>query len=54
MTFLVPDRGRFDDVASQLSPTVLDSLSGARSIQVNLALPKFDIQKSLDVSRQLS
>jgi serpin B len=54
MTVLVPDPGRYDEVVTHLSSTVLDAVNGAQPIEVNLALPKFDIQKALTLKKQLS
>jgi serpin B len=54
MTVVVPDQGRFDAVAAHLSPSLLDAINGASQTQVNLSLPKFDIQKALSLNRQLS
>jgi serpin B len=54
MTVLVPDQGRFDDVVSHLSSAALASLNGAQPTSVNLALPKFDIQKALTLKQPLA
>jgi serpin B len=54
MTVLVPDAGRYDDVVTHLTSAVLDTVNSAQPIEVNLGLPKFDIQKALTLKKQLS
>jgi len=54
MTILVPDRGRYNDVATTLSATVLATLDTAQPAEVDLALPKFTIEHALSLKPQLS
>jgi serpin B len=54
MTILVPDPGRYDTVVGHLSTTTLDALAAGGEAAVDLALPKFDIEQSLQLKQQLS
>ena len=54
MTILVPDQGRYDDVVTNLSTTVLATLDAAQPAEVDLALPKFTVGHALSLKPQLS
>jgi len=54
MTVLVPDQGRYDEVVSRLSTSVLATLDAAKSTDVTLTLAKFDIEQVLSLKQQLS
>ena len=54
MTIVLPDAGRFDDVAGLLDRAFLDRVATAPRAHVQLALPKFDIAKSLSLRPELA
>jgi len=54
MTILLPDPGRYDQVVSSLSESVLATLDAAQTTDVDLSLPKFTIAHALDLGQQLS
>jgi len=53
MTVVVPDAGRFDEVAARLDTTLLDAVTTTQPAQVDLTMPKFDIAKALSLKEQL-
>lgn len=55
MTLLVPDAGRLADVEGALASGVFDTAVGALTTrQVNLGLPKFDIQTTAQLSKLMA
>ena len=54
MTVLVPDAGRFDDIAAHLDDAVNQAGTAIRTTEVDLTLPKFDIAKQLRLKEQLA
>ena len=54
MTVLVPDAGRFDEITSHLDATMLDAIASSHPAEVDLTLPKFDIETKLSLKEQLS
>jgi serpin B len=54
MTILLPDAGRFDEVASHLDTTLLDGTTGDRFPNAILTLPRFHVMKQLSLAAQLS
>jgi serpin B len=54
MTILVPDPGRYDDVVTHLSASVLAAVDDAQEAEVDLALPKFEVDHAVSLKQQLS
>jgi serpin B len=54
MTIVVPDAGRFDQVVAGLDPALLAAATTMRKAQVQLALPKFDIEKATKLNESLA
>ncbi len=54
MTVVVPDAGNYDAVVSKFDSSLLETLNRAEPVEVDLSLPKFDIEKSIALKGQLS
>jgi serpin B len=54
LSVVVPDAGRFDDVAARLDTGLLAKVAAATVTEVDLSLPKFAIQKATDLAAVLS
>lgn len=53
MTLVVPDVGKFDQVASAFDHAMLDRIAAAKPARVRLSLPKFDIASAAMLREQL-
>jgi serpin B len=54
MTVVVPDAGKFDDVAGSIDDALFADINASEFVEVDLALPKFNFEKSLKLKPQLS
>ncbi len=54
MTVLVPDAGRFDEIAGHLDTALLARVTATEVLPVDLRLPKFNVASALSLKEQLT